>query len=76
MQGAGDEQCNVVDHITVCEVFHELGERTGGVGLDIAELGDKLLGSLVGKSRGGRVGWQRCKKVAIGGRKLQLDICR
>lgn len=60
VEGTGDEQRNVIDHVSVRQVLHELGQRSSRIGLDIAKLGDKLVGRLAGEGRGGGVGRQRC----------------
>ena len=70
MKGACDEQGDVVDHVAVGEVFHELGEGAGGVGLDVAEFGDELLGCLVGERGGGWVGREGGEEVTVGGTEL------
>jgi hypothetical protein len=74
VQCSGDEQRDVVDHVAVREVFHELGERAGGVGLDVAELGDELVRGLSGECRRRGIGRQAVEEVAVRGRQLQLDI--
>jgi hypothetical protein len=74
VQCSGDEQRDVVDHVAVREVFHELGERAGGVGLDVAKLGDELVRCLSGECRRRGIGRQRVEEVAVRWRQLQLDI--
>lgn len=74
MQGASDEQRNVVDHVSVGEVLHELGQRAGGVGLNIAKLRHKLVRCFGGECRRRRVRGKGVEEVAICRCKLQLDI--
>lgn len=75
VQGAGDDQCNVVDHVAIGEILHEFGQRACCLALKIAEFCDKLVGSFVGKGRGRWIGREGGEKVAIGGGKLEFDIC-
>ena len=65
MKRARDQQRNVVDHIAIGKVLHELGQRTSCVGLKIAELGDKLLGGLICEGGGRWVRGERSQEVAI-----------
>lgn len=74
MQRTRNQQRDIVDHVSVREIFHELGKRAGGVGLEIAELGHELVGGLRGEGRRRRVRGQVVEEVTVRGRELQLDI--
>jgi hypothetical protein len=76
VERARDEQRHVVDHVAVRDVVHELGERADGVGADVAELGDELLGGLGREAGGGRVGRQGGEEVAVGRAELEFEVCR
>lgn len=74
MQSAGDEESDVIDHVAVGQVFHKFRQRTCGLGLEISELGDELVGCFVGEGGGGRVWGKGGEEVAIGGGELEFDI--
>nr|POE53604.1 hypothetical protein CFP56_28826 [Quercus suber] len=74
VKGAGDEQSHIVDHVAVGQVFHELAERPGRIGLDVAEFGDELIERAVGEGGGGWVGREGGEEIAICGTELELDI--
>lgn len=75
VQGAGDEEGDVVDHVAVGEVVHEFGDGARGLGLEVAEFGDEFIGGFGGEGGGGGVGGEGGEEVAIGGGELQFDIC-
>ena len=47
VQGAGDEEDDVVDHVAVGDVVHELGQGPGGLVPHVLELRHQLLPQLV-----------------------------
>jgi len=58
VEGAGDEEGDVVDHVAVGEVVEEFGEGADCVGAKVAEFGDELFGCFGGEGGGGGVGWK------------------
>lgn len=66
VEGASDEKRNVVDHVAVCDVVHELPQGLASVGPDIAELVDELVGSFGGETRWGGVRRQLSEEVSVG----------
>lgn len=74
VQCASDEEGDVVDHVGVSEVVHELGKAAGRIGLDISELGDELIERLVGERGGGGVGGEGRKEVTVGRAELEFDV--
>ncbi len=75
VEGASDEEGDIVDHVAICYVVHELGEGPDGVGADVAELGDELLCCLGCETRGRGVRGESGEEVAVGGAELELEIC-
>lgn len=75
MKGTCDEEGDIVDHVAVCKVFHKFCEGAGGVGAEVAEFGNELIGSFGGDDGGGERGGDIGECVAVTGRELELEVC-
>ena len=74
VQRSGDEKSNVIDHVSVRQVFHEFGQRTCGLGLEISELGYEFVGGFVGEGGSGWIWGKGGEKVAVSWGELEFDI--
>ena len=50
VQSSGDKKGDVINHVSIGQEVHELGQRSRCVGLEVAEFGDELVQCLVCKS--------------------------
>lgn len=74
VQRSCDEKSNVIDHVSVRQVFHEFGQRTCGLGLEISELGYEFVGGFVGEGGCGWIWGKGGEKVAVSWGELEFDI--
>lgn len=75
VQGAGNQQDDVVDHVTVRNVVEECAERLHGMIAHMLEFNDEFLAQLVIDDRHGqRAGLVGQKLTVVGGLQMQLEI--
>ncbi len=76
VEGAGDQQNDVVNHVAVCDVVQERSQRSGGMVPHVLELGDELLFQLVVDD----ADLQRARDIGqevpvVGALQVELQIC-
>jgi len=75
VEGAGDEQNDIVNHVAVGDVVQEGGQGLDGVSPEVLELCHHLLCALFSNGGRGNRGWLVLEEVAIiRAGKMQLEV--
>ena len=74
MKGPGDEEDDVVNHVTVGDVVHELGQGPGGLVPHVLELRHQLLPQLVLDDGDLKSAFIRQEVAVVSGLKVELEI--
>ena len=75
MQGSGDEQDDVIDHVAVCDVVQEFGHRLDALVANVLEFGHELLLELfINGGDGQRASLVGQEVAVVGGLEVKLEV--